>query len=339
MDVPSANAAGSICRAATDDGQWWPVIDITHPAFAREPTEAELETAGAAFLAEAARRARIPRVVHRLILRVLLRRTLLGRGLLAASGGFVSGLDTYLLKLGPDNLPDGATPIDRRIAASFPAISTQLRLKDMARLMAEDLVARLQPGDGRTLGFVNIAGGPAADSLNALILLQQARPDLLAHRQVEVRILDQDTHGPSFAARCAKALTADRAPLAGVRVEVARVPYDWRQPDVLRLTLDALSRAGTVVAISSEGGLFEYGTDEDVVANLHAIADAAPPDTRITGSVTRGDEAARAAQAATDVRVRPRTLEEFDTLAAGAAWRIQQSITRPFSFDVRLMRR
>lgn len=194
-----------IRTAQTDDGQTWPVIDITHPAFAHEPTDAELEAAGAAFLAEAARRARIPRFIHRLILRVVLRKSLLGPGLLAASGGFVTGLNTYLLKLGPDNLPAGANAIDRRIAESFPAVSTRLRLKDVARLLAEDLGSRLVPSDARLLVLINIAGGPAADSLNALVLLRRAQPALLTGRRVEVRILDQDAPGASFAARCALA--------------------------------------------------------------------------------------------------------------------------------------
>ncbi len=324
--------------ALTDDGQIWPVIDITHPAFAHEPTDAELDASGAAFLAEAARRARIPRFVHRLILRVVLRKSLLGPGLLAASGGFVSGLNTYLLKLGPDNLPAGAGAIDRRIAESFPAVSVQLRLKDVARLLAEDLGRRLAPNDARPLILVNIAGGPAADSLNALILLRQANRPLLAHRRVEVRVLDQDAHGPSFAARCATALSAGGGPLDGLDLHVTHVVYDWRRTDVLRQCLNETRATDACVAVSSEGGLFEYGSDAEVVANLRTMAECASTDVRVTGSVTRGDGPARAAQQATDVQVQPRTLDEFRALASSAGWTIERSIARPFCFDVRLQR-
>lgn len=322
--------------ALTDDGQTWPVIDITHPAFAHEPTDAELDASGAAFLAEAARRARIPRFVHRLILRLVLRKSLLGPGLLAASGGFVSGLNTYLLKLGPDNLPAGASAVDRRIAESFPAVSVRLRLKDVARLLAEDLGRRLAPNDARPLVLVNIAGGPAADSLNALLLLRQSNPPLLTRRRVEVRILDQDTHGPSFAARCATALSAGA--LEGLDLHVTHVVYDWRRTETLRQCLSETRAMGACVAVSSEGGLFEYGSDAEVVANLRTIAECASTDVRVTGSVTRGDGPALAAQQATDVRVQPRTLDEFRALVSGAGWTIERSITRPFSFDVRLQR-
>jgi hypothetical protein len=328
----------NIRTALTDDGQTWPVIDITDPAFSHEPTDAELDASGAAFLAEAARRARIPRFIHRFILRIVLRKSLLGPGLLAASGGFVTGLNTYLLKLGPDNLPAGASAIDRRIAESFPAISTRLRLKDVARLLAEDLESRLAPNDERPLVLVNIAGGPAADSLNALVLLRRARPGLLIGRRVEVRILDQDAHGPSFAARCAAALMHGDGPLAGLDLHVTHAVYDWRLTDGLRRCLDDARAANACVAISSEGGLFEYGLDAEVIANLRTMADAAPADTRVTGSVTRGDGPARAAQAATDVQVRPRTLDEFGALAASAGWTIDRAIARPFCFDVRLQR-
>ncbi|MEO8481040.1 MAG: hypothetical protein ABI634_02450 [Acidobacteriota bacterium] len=329
----------TVTTALTDDGQTWPVIDITHPAFVREPTDLDLEASATTFFAEAERRARIPRFIHRLLLRIVLRKSLLGPGLLAASGGFVTGLNTYLLKLGPDNLPDGASAIDRRIAESFPAISTQLRLKDIARLLAEDLAARLVPRDGRPVVLINIAGGPAADSLNALILLRQARPELIADRRVEVRILDQDAHGPSFAARCAAVLTCGDGPLAGLDLRVTHVLYDWRQTDGLRKALDEASAARALVAISSEGGLFEYGSDADIVANLQVITERASGDTCVAGSVTRGDGPGRAAQAATNIRVIPRSLEQFGALAAGAGWRIDRAITRPFSFDVRLRRK
>ena len=338
--VPPVPATDREVRyALTDDGQSWPVIDVTHPAFAHEPTEAELDASGVPFLAEAARRARIPRFIHRLILRLVLRNSLLGPGLLAASGGFVTGLNTYLLKLGPDNLPRGSTAIDRRIAESFPAVSTQLRLKDIARLITEDLAHRLEAGDGRTLELINIAGGPAADSLNALILLRAARSDLLVDRRLELRILDQDSHGPSFASRCAAALMVQGGPLADIDLRVTHVAYDWRHTDELRQRLEDARVANAYVAISSEGGLFEYGSDAEVAANLRVIAESAPHGTCVMGSVTRGDGPARAAQAATDVRVRPRTLDEFAELAGGAGWTIDRAITRPFCFDVRLRRR
>ena len=58
----------------------------------------------------------------------------------ARRGAILSGLTTYLLKLGPDNLGDAyAKPIDRRIAASVPTMAVRLRLQDMATLLADAL--------------------------------------------------------------------------------------------------------------------------------------------------------------------------------------------------------
>jgi hypothetical protein len=69
------------------------------------------------------------------------------------------------LKVGPDNLGTEASPLDRRIAASFPALVTRLRLQDMARLLADGLwpalAARRQP----LLALVNIGGGPGGRQL------------------------------------------------------------------------------------------------------------------------------------------------------------------------------
>jgi hypothetical protein len=39
--------------------------------------------------------------------------------------------------------------------------------------------------------------------------------------------------------------------------------------------------------VSSEGGLYEYGSDAEVVANLSVIAARAPEGTFVVGSFTR----------------------------------------------------
>jgi hypothetical protein len=59
--------------AINDDGDELPVIDVTN--------------------------------VQRLLLRLLHGKSMLGRGLVAASGTFVDGMTTYLLKLGPGGDP------------------------------------------------------------------------------------------------------------------------------------------------------------------------------------------------------------------------------------------
>src|SRR6202140_4755483 len=115
--------------ATTEEGVKIAVIDVTNPAFAVTATEAELAAMAEQYILEAGQQREVPEA-----LREALRNSMLGRGLMAASGTFLNGMSTFLLKLGPENLGVEASPIDRRIAASFPAFTTRLRLQDMAGL-------------------------------------------------------------------------------------------------------------------------------------------------------------------------------------------------------------
>lgn len=158
----------------TNDGTSLPVVGVTNPALAVTATDAELATLSDQFVLESTERQEMP-----LPLREALQRSRLGRGLMAASGTFLTGMNTYLLKLGPDNLGPDANPIDLRIAGSFPALTTRIRLQDMARLLADGLSRTAAAQLQRPLCFINIAGGPASDSWNALIHLHAEHADLL----------------------------------------------------------------------------------------------------------------------------------------------------------------
>jgi hypothetical protein len=97
-------------------------------------------------------------------------------------------------------------------------------------------------------------------------------------------------------------------------------------------------RAGALVAVSSEGGLFEYGSDDDITRNLRALAASSGPDLFVVGSVTRDDEAIRVLKLTSTLATRPRGLPVFSELVERAGWRITRSIARPFSDQVRLER-
>jgi hypothetical protein len=60
------------------------------------------------------------------------------RGIAASEGGFLSGMNTYIMKVGPDNLNDGyASKIDRMIAAFMPTLSMRpgFRILSISLLM------------------------------------------------------------------------------------------------------------------------------------------------------------------------------------------------------------
>jgi hypothetical protein len=322
-----------ILRATGFGGLELPVIDVTHPAFA-PPAPADVERLTEDLLRDQRSRRWMPRFLQRAVVGFFLRRSVIGSGLLEARGSYLRALPTYLLKVGEANLGPWATPIDRKIAATLPAAALQLRLHDMAALLAEGIARTLGARPGQPLQLLNVAGGVAADSLNALILLRRDRPGLLEGRSIVLSVLDAESEAPAFGRAALHSLAAEGAPLHGLAVEHEHVRYDWREPGALA----GLVRGGSVVACSSEGGLFDYGEDADVVANLRAVREAAPPDTPFVGSVTPDDRVAAIVNAGSSAALRPRSLAAFTALAARAGWRADAVVERPLSRDVRLVR-
>lgn len=334
--VPEPNKKPGVSYAVTDDGLELPVIDVTHPAFAVSMTDGELAALTAAFIEEVERQQKMPLIVQRFFMRAFLRKSAVGRGLLAARGTFLSGMSTYLMKLGPDNLGSYAVPVDRKITASLPPLSMRLRLQDVAHLSADALAPQLEASPGRSLHFVNIAGGPAIDNVNTLILLRRDRPAFLDGRPIAIHVLYQDEAGPSFGARALQALVAPGGKLHGLQVSFDHLRYDWRDADRLTRVLVELELAGAVWTASSEGGLFEYGSDDEIVANLNALRSAAGPGTVVVGTVTRDEGVAKITRGQSGIATRPRSVSAFQALAAQGGWALDTVIQGPFSFSVRL---
>ncbi len=327
-----------ILYAMTDDGLRLPVIDVTHPAFFVEATEEAIREMTREFVREMQNRPELPPAA-----REAMKRSRLGGALMAASGSYLTGIETYMLKLGPDNLGAVADPIDRRIAASFPAYMTRFRLRDTARLLADGLARIASTGTRRPISLIDIAGGPAADSWNALIYLRAEHPDLLTSIPISILVLDIDRHGPAFASRALDAMRAPGAPLGGLDIAFRHVPYDWSHaanhlPAILGHGGLEVVAANAACAVCSEGGLFQYGSDADITSNLATLRAATPTDALVVGSVTRDDDAGRAAQAASGVATRPMSIVAFRQLASDAGWRVERIIERPFSYNLCLVK-
>ena len=322
---------------ALADGHDLPVIDVTNPAFALPYDEAEMARRVAIFARAERWRARIPKSIQRAVLGWAARRSRLAQAFLRASEGAIGGMTLYAAKLGPDLLGSGyPTAIDRQMAAAPPSWLSRVRLEDMARLLEEALGPLLVMHPARPLHLFNIAGGPAADSWNALLLLYRRAPEHLGGRPIVIQVLDRDEGGPAFGARAVAALRGEGAPLRDLDLRFRRVAYDWRDTAPLRRTLHEDGASQAVVAVSSEGGLFEYGTDQEIVGNLETIRDATPDDAIVVGSVTRAEGPIEFLR---EFTVRPRTLAAFRELAARGGWSLARVIERPLAYDVRLSRR
>src|SRR6516164_870641 len=274
--LPAADGRG-VVFATTADGLRLPVIDVTRPAFAVPDDPASVAARRDAFLAWDRRNRRMPWIVTRLLMRLAARRSRLLRKILASDNEYLDSISTYMFKLGPDHLPPGFDgPVDRKVAAAPHVALVRLRMQQVARLLAQALLAPLAGALHAPLHLVNIAGGPALDSINALIMLARAHATLI-HRPIAIHVFDAQPDGPAFGARALLALSAPAEPLHGLAVQFQHHAYDWNDTAPLARLLGSLAARGAIIAASSEGGLFEYGTDDAVVANLTALARAGVP--------------------------------------------------------------
>jgi hypothetical protein len=101
--------------------------------------------------------------------------------------------------------------------------------------------------------------------------------------------------------------------------------YDWNEPSRLQALVEKLGAAGAILAASSEGALFEYGSDQAIVDNLRALHAHGTGVRLVAGSVTRADEARRRMIAQTRFKLVARGLAGFAPLAAQAGFRIAKS--------------
>jgi hypothetical protein len=326
--------SSSIAHASTKDGQTLPVIDVTHPGFAIRDDEDARATLLERYVEAESKQARTPKILMRLMMKMAARKSLLLRAVTYPEDSFLGGLSTYVMKLGEQNLvPPFDTEVDKRMAASPHLFSMRLRLQQCATLLADGLRPRLAEDTRVPLLMINIGGGPAMDSLNALILLRAGRSDLLS-RSIQIRVLDLDDDGPAFGANALAALTTSGGPLEGLDVSFEQMRYDWNDPSLLHDIVSESERRGQVLAASSEGALFEYGSDEAIFANLTALR---PRACVVVGSVTRADALRLRSIRTTGFALVPRGLECFTHLAEEAGFRVARVEETPLSDQLLLI--
>lgn len=323
---PNVQHGADIAFARTREGIELPVIDVTNPRFTVPADPATVGRLGEAFEEEQRRHQRIPRFIMRLILRSAARRSRLGRAMFRSDTGFLDSISTYVLKLGADNLvPPYDNPFDRRLASLPHIVLIRLRMQQIAHLMADALAGELAAaGTDAPLSLINIGGGPALDSVNALIVLRRTRPELV-DRRIAIEVLDSGADGAFFGANALAALKAGRQPLSGLDVTMHHHDYDWDDPAALTGLVAKLASAGAVIAASSEGALFEYGSDQAIVANLKALHAAGAGARLIAGSVTNADHIRTRMISLTLFKLKPRGLQGFAPLAAAGGMRVDKA--------------
>jgi hypothetical protein len=317
MIISAAADHAGIVYASTRQGYSLPVIDVSHPAFAIPDDPQALDALRRTFAETERQRKRIPKWLMKGLVWWMARRSRLGRELFASDASYLGGVSTYLMKIGAPNLvPPFDAPLDRRLAAAPAILSMRIRLQQLARLVAEALRPELLARSAAPLHLLDIGGGTAIDSLNTLILLSRSIPAALASRRIVLQVLDSDSEGPEFGRRALDALVQS-GPLGGITVEFVHVPYDWTEVSTLAEVARQASHSEAIIAVSTEGGLFEYADDPTVLANLKALH-GVPGLTAVAGTVTRADPLTREFLTTSRFKLIPRGAEAFGVLAKQA---------------------
>jgi hypothetical protein len=242
----------------------------------------------------------MPRFVTTLFLRMAAKRSRLVRALLRSGEAYLDSITTYVMKLGDKHLPPGFDgPVDRKIAGAPHVL--RLRMQQIAKLLAGALVEPLERNANAALHFINIAGGPALDSINTIILLNQSHAALLK-RPIVIHVLDMQTEGPAFGANALASLQAGGGPLHGLDVEFRHRPYDRNDTAALRSLLAEGASQGAITAALREASVL-----------------------LVAGSVTSSSEARKRMIAETRFRLYPRGLEGFAPLAARAGYAVARA--------------
>ena len=81
MKLPEPNKKDGVCYAVTEDGVELPVVDVTHPAFALDLSDSEQGALVQGFMNESVPFASCPKPLRNLLLRILLRGSVLAQGI------------------------------------------------------------------------------------------------------------------------------------------------------------------------------------------------------------------------------------------------------------------
>jgi len=328
--------AAGLIYAKTADGIDLPVIDLSNPRFAVADDPQSYEMQRNAIIKWEQRNQRLPKFLMQLVLRRAARRSRLLQALFQSDQDFLDSVSTYILKLGPDNLPDGFdSPTDKRIASSPHVLLIRLRMQQIAGLLANALVPSLSSSPGTPLHLLNIAGGPALDSINTLVFLQQAGANLV-DRPITIHVLDAHDSGPRFGANALAAMRRHNGPLEGRDIEIRYHPYDWNEPKPLAELVCGLGAHGAIIAASSEGGLFEYGASDAIISNLRALNAGPSRAMFVAGSVTSDSDFRKRMIAETRFKLYPRGIAGFEPLANSAGYEILRSESNMLSEQILL---
>jgi hypothetical protein len=280
------NKIPELSYAFTLNGVELPVLDITHPDFVSCTDEKILQKLLPYVEKNAEKNAEKFNKIPAFIKGFLAKRSFAMTELLQTGeeNTFASGITTLMMKLGPRLIGKGKKRYwDRQVNKGFGALVIRMRVRDISKCQAKAIIPLLIESPKKDLCFINIAGGAASDSINALILIQNEDPALLQNRKIEINVLDIDTFGPAFAERSLTTLKALGGRFNGLNIIFRHIHYDWNNTEKLAELMS--DRKEWLQICSSEGGLFEYCSDEVIIQNLNTIYNNSTDDIVIAGTL------------------------------------------------------
>jgi hypothetical protein len=263
-----------------------PVLDITHPLFISSIDEVKLKKMLKEAEKNAEKTAEKFNNMPAFIKSFLAKRSFTMSELIQNKDDnkYLSGVSTLMLKLGPGLIGKGKKRFFERLSSrGIGGIVLRMRVRDISYCQAKALIPVLKKHPEKNLCLINIAGGAASDSINALVLVLKENPALLHNKKIEINVLDIDLFGPGFAGKCITELNKPGGLFHGLDLTYRHIPYDWNNTEALEKIFS--ERKDWLQACSSEGGLFEYCTDEVIRKNLDAIFNLSDSETTITGSL------------------------------------------------------
>lgn len=286
MDPDSEkNQILELVHAFTDNGIELPVLDITHPQFLSIIDEDRLDEESKASFQKMLALGEMSNDQKKMYYERLSKSFIFGSTFIRdPDANFLNGMSTYVYKLGPNLIGVGQDrELDRILSMGIGGVAVRMRIRDLCRLQADAVIPQLEASPKKNLCFINIAGGAASDSINTLILIVKKNSSLLNKRKIEINVLDIDTIGPHFALCCIEALKTQAHHFHGLDIAFNHIPHNWKDTDELIQLLS--NKEDCIVICASEGGLFEYGMDEDIIRNLNVLYDHSPDGMRIFGTI------------------------------------------------------
>jgi hypothetical protein len=282
---PETSHIPGVAYAVTDNGIELPVLDITHPQFLSSIDEDHLDEVSKASIQKMLALGEMSDAQRKTYYEQLSKSYVFGHVFVSDPGAnFLSGMSSYVYKLTPNLIGGGQDrEFDRSVSRDIGSVAARMRTRDLCRLQADAVIPQLGSSPQKNLCFMNIAGGAASDNINTLILILKENPTLVKSRKIEINVLDIDAIGPHFALCCIEALKTQAHHFHGLDIAFHHIPHDWKDTDGLIPLLS--NRKDDIVMCASEGGLFEYGMDQDIIRNLNVLYEHSPDDMRIAGTV------------------------------------------------------